>query len=104
MLKFLFSNLGRVGVEPNFTDRSRCVRFTTTSRFCFYCFIEGEGRRAVSIFLFLRFCTFIEGTSRTFFRRWVQAVTVALSYGERQHPFVCTVRIFGGIVWVLQGL
>ena len=25
---FHFSNPGRVGVEPHFTDRSRCVRFT----------------------------------------------------------------------------
>ena len=30
---FHFSNPGRVGVEPHFTDRLRCVRFTTTSPF-----------------------------------------------------------------------
>ena len=35
--------------------------------------------------MFLRFFTFVEeGTLRTFFCRWVQAVTVALSYGAEE--------------------
>ena len=35
--------------------------------------------------MFLRFFTLVEeGTLRTLFRRWVQAVTVALSYGAEE--------------------
>ena len=40
---FHFSNPGRVGVEPHFTHRSRCVRFTIASPFLSLLFLLFEG-------------------------------------------------------------